>query len=117
MKPRFLADADLNHAIVRGIKRREPSVDFLSAHQSAQLEGMQDKDVLAFAAREGRALVSHDFRTMPRHFREFVRDHSSPGVFLISQALDVGRAVEELLLIWAASEHSEWTNRLTYLPL
>jgi len=46
-----------------------------------------------------------------------VHDHGCPGVFLISQALDVGRAVEELLVISAASEHSEWTNQLTYLPL
>ena len=30
-----------------------------------------DPDVLAVAAREGRILVSHDFGTMPRHFRDF----------------------------------------------
>ena len=117
MKPRFLADADLNHAIVRGIKRREPSVDFRGAHRPAPLEGMQDVDVLALAAGEARILVSHDFRTMPRHFREFVQDRSSPGVFLISQSLAVGNAVEELLLVWAASDQSEWANHLTYLPL
>lgn len=117
MKPRFLADADLNHAIVRGIKRREPSVDFRSAHRPVPLERMQDADVLALAAREACILVSHDFRTMPRHFREFVQDHGSPGVFLISQSLAVGNAVEELLLIWAASDQSEWANQLTYVPL
>jgi hypothetical protein len=117
VKPRFLADADLNHAILRGITRREPSVDFLSAHRPVPLEGMQDADVLALAAREARILVSHDFRTMPRHFREFVQGHSSPGVFLISQSLAVGNAVEELLLIWAASDQSEWAHQLTYLPL
>ena len=32
MKVRFLADADLNEAIVIGVHRREPSLDFLSAH-------------------------------------------------------------------------------------
>jgi hypothetical protein len=40
-----------------------------------------------------------------------VEDHSSPGVFLISQAVAVGNAVEELLLIWAASDQSEWANQ------
>jgi hypothetical protein len=117
VKPRFLADADLNHAIVRGLTRREPTVDFRSAHRPTSLKGMQDRDVLALAAREERILVSHDFRTMPRHFREFVTDHVSPGVFLVAQGSPVGSTVEELLLIWAASDQSEWENQLTYLPL
>jgi hypothetical protein len=36
---------------------------------------------------------------------------------LIHQKLDVGTAVDELLLIWIASEASEWENRLEWLPL
>jgi hypothetical protein len=42
--------------------------------------------------------------------------HSS-GVFLIPQSLDVGTAIEELLLIWLASQEAEWKNRLVWLPL
>jgi hypothetical protein len=34
VKVRFLADADLNKAIVSGILRREPSLDFLTAQVS-----------------------------------------------------------------------------------
>ena len=39
------------------------------------------------------------------------------GVFLIAQSLDIGTAVEELLLIWLASDASDWENRLAWLPL
>ena len=42
MKVRFLADADLNKAIVNGGLRREPSLDFLTA-QAAGLRGMNDR--------------------------------------------------------------------------
>ena len=42
VKVRFLADADLNRAIVSGVLRREPSVDFLTA-QAAGLHGMNDR--------------------------------------------------------------------------
>lgn len=111
MKPRFLADADFRWSIVSGVKRREPGIDFQSAH-SAKLEGLDDLQVLAVAAREGRLLG-----TMPRHFADFIRDNTSPGVFLIPQDLPTSAAVETLLLIWTASEAGEWENQLTYLPL
>jgi hypothetical protein len=117
VKIRFLADADLNKAILNGVLRREPSVDFLSAH-AAGLRGMTDAQVLALAATTERVLVSHDFATMPAQFRAF-RDagNHSAGVFLISQTLDIGAAIDELLLIWLASDASEWTGRLVWLPV
>ena len=36
---RFLADADFNDAIVKGCRRQEPAMDFLSANE-AKLEGV-----------------------------------------------------------------------------
>src|ERR1035437_970837 len=82
---RFLADADLNYAIVKGCRRHEPAMDFLSANE-ARLQGVPDPEVLALAAEQNRILVTHDLETMPRHFGEFLmRRESSPGVFLVSQ--------------------------------
>ena len=40
-----------------------------------------------------------------------------PGLVIISQDLDIGRAIEELLLVWAASEAEEWENTVIFLPL
>ena len=117
MNVRFLADADLNKAIVSGVLRREPTVHFLTAH-AAGLRRMKDPEVLALAAEQQRVLVSHDVGTMPAHFREFRKTGKhSAGVLLVPQSLDVGTAIEELLLIWLASEASEWENRLEWLPL
>ena len=117
MKVRFLADADLNKAIVTGVVRREPSVDFLTAH-GAGLRGMNDTAVLALAAERQRVLVSHDVGTMPAHFRSFRHDgKQSAGVFLIPQSLDVATAIDQLLLVWLASQAEEWENRLLWLPL
>jgi hypothetical protein len=55
VKARFLADADLNSAIVRGAVRREPRLDFQTA-QAAGLRGMKDPEVLAVDV-PGEALV------------------------------------------------------------
>ncbi len=115
MKIRYQADNDLRKAIVRGAVRRDPRLDFRSA-QAARLDGVPDHEVLAMAAETGRVLVSHDFQTMPGHFREFTRRRHSPGVFLIRQDLPVGQAVDSLLLIWEASELDEWANRICLLP-
>ena len=115
MKALFQADNDLRKAIVRGAVRREPQMNFRSA-QVARLDAVSDRDVLALAAQEGRILVSHDFQTMPQHFRLFTRERRSPGSLLIRQDLPVGEAVQSLVLIWEASDASEWENRLCLVP-
>jgi hypothetical protein len=114
---RFLADASLNHAIVTGCIRREPAIDFISAH-AAKLEALNDVDVLALAAEQGRILVAHDFRTMPRHFAEFLATGvTSPGVFLVKQHTPLASVIEDLVLIWVASTPEDWKNRIVVIPL
>jgi predicted nuclease of predicted toxin-antitoxin system len=116
MKVRFQADADLNAEIVAGVLRREPSIDFQTADE-ADLRRLSDSEVLAVAAEENRILVTHDRRTMPRHFANFIIHHSSPGVFIIAQSVSIRVAIEELLLVWVASESEEWRNLIIELPL
>ncbi len=117
MRTRFLADADLNKAIVNGLLRREPSIDFLSA-EAAGLRALKDSEVLALAAQTGRVLVSHDVNTMPSHFRAFVgAGNETAGLMLIPQSLAVGAAIHELFVIWSASEAAEWTGRISWIPL
>ena len=116
MNVRFQADADLNQSIVLSVVRQEPSIDFRTATE-AGLEGLPDREVLTLAAAEGRVLVSHDRKTMPRHFGQFLMNSSSPGVLLVPQYLPISRAVEELVLVWSVTEASEWINRIVWLPL
>jgi hypothetical protein len=113
---RYLADADFNHVIVKGCRRKEPTLDFLSAN-GAKLEGVPDPQVLVFAAEQNRILVTHDRHTMPWHFGEFLaRGESSPGVFLVSQNAPVADVIEQLVLIWAASDADEWKDRIVNIP-
>ena len=78
MKVRFQADADFNQIMVKAILRREPSIDFQTAH-AAKLTGVRDEAVLAVAAKDGRLLVTHDRKTMPRHFATFIGSATSAG--------------------------------------
>jgi predicted nuclease of predicted toxin-antitoxin system len=116
MKVRFQADADLNHLIVKAALRREPSIDFQTA-AAANLVGLEDEEVLAIAAEAGRVLITHDRKTMPEHFARFIMRQPSSGVIIVPQRLAISTAVDDLVLIQAASQAEEWINRILSLPL
>ena len=116
MKVRFQADADLNEDIVSGVVRRAPGVDFRTATE-AGLRGLDDREVLALAAREGRVLVSHDRRTMPKHFAAFIASAVSPGLLIVSQKVDTLLAIEELIMVWETTDAAEWVNLVCTIPL
>lgn len=116
MRPRFQADADFNEEVVSGLLRNHPDLDFQTAEE-AGLRGLPDPEVLARSADDRRILVTHDRRTMPTHFAEFIQRRESPGVIIISQRVAVRRAMDELALVWEASEGEEWTNLIVELPL
>lgn len=114
---RFLADENFEPAIVMGLRLREPQIDIITAVEAGILR-LKDPELLAYAAQQDRILISHDKRTLPGHLADFlVGGHHSPGIMLLSPKLSIGQSIEALLLIWAASRHSEWSDRITRLPL
>jgi hypothetical protein len=54
---------------------------------------------------------------MPIHFAEFVETSNTSGVILLREAISLAVVIEELVLIWSASEAEEWINRLAWIPL
>ena len=54
---------------------------------------------------------------MPAHFARYVTGAQSPGVIVLREAIPIATAIEELLLIWIASQAEEWINRLAWIPL
>jgi hypothetical protein len=115
VKLRFQADADLNHAIAKGLERRSQEIDFQSAN-AVPLEGLGDLLVLALAADQNRVVVSHDQNTMELHFRHFVQQQCSPGLILVPQRLAIGAAIHDLNLIWEILTPSDLENRTCLLP-
>ena len=60
---RLATDADVHGDIVRGLRRRRPEIDLVRV-QDALPEGTPNPNVLAWAAAEGRVLVTNDRNTM-----------------------------------------------------
>ena len=116
MRVRFQADADLDGRILRGLRRIAPEIDIRTAGDAC-LAGLEDMEVLRIATDSGRILVSQDRRTMPAHFARFCTSAESPGVILLRETVRISMAIEELILIWSASEAEGWKGRLVWIPL
>jgi Domain of unknown function (DUF5615) len=116
-RPRFLADHDLNDVIIKGTTRREPAIEFARLWDFG-LERHSDQEILKFAARESWIVVSHDVNSMTAAASEILGD-SEPmhGLLLVHQGDPIAPAIDDLLLIWTATEAEEWIGRIEYLPL
>jgi len=114
---RLAADENFNNDIVRGLLRRKLELDIVRI-QDVGLSGADDPTVLEWAAQEGRVLLTHDVTTITRYAYERVKaGQSMPGVFEVSRAVPVGRAIEDILLLAECSLESEWEGQVRYLPL
>lgn len=114
---RLAADEGFNSDIVRGVLRRRPATEFVRV-QDAGLRGADDPTILAWAAGEGRVLVTHDAATMTRYAYERVqRGEPMPGVLEVRPVVPVIDAIEDILLLLECSVPGEWDGQVRYLPL
>ena len=82
------------------------------------MRSADDAAVLAWAAAEGRPLVSHDVSTMVGFAFERVRaGKPMPGLVEVGSDLPLARAIEDLLLIAECGRTGEWEGQVIYLPL
>lgn len=113
----LLIDENLNHRILRGLKRTIPHLDYVVA-QAAGLKGLKDPPLLAWAAERGRILVTHDLKTIPKHAYERARaGQSMPGVIAVPDSMPIGQAIEDLALLVECSPPAELENLVFYLPI
>ena len=113
--PKFLADEGFRRVITLQLQKR--GVDVITA-QEAGLAAAPDPEVLEWAAREGRIVVTDDVATMPDYADDRLRAGARmPGLILARQSLSIGVVVEDLHVIAACSDDDEHENRIAYLPL
>ncbi len=54
---------------------------------------------------------------MPGYFYRFITSNESPGIVIVPQYLSISEGVDDLILIWSASDIDDWKNQIVYLPL
>lgn len=114
---RFLADENVDNRILAGLRRRQPAADLVRV-QDVGLIGAEDPEVLAWAAEEGRILLTHDAATVPDYAHERIRaGMAMPGVIELPLQMPIGQAIEEILLVIEAGRPEDWDKQVIYLPL
>jgi hypothetical protein len=79
--------------------------------------GTLDPDLLRWAQREARILVTHDPDTMPGHLADHLHaGEHSPGVFMIRPRSTLPAILSFLVDAAYASEPAEWQDRIHFIP-
>ena len=113
---RFLFDQDVDHDILRGLIRRIPQLDAVTASEIG-MSGATDPELLKWAAKEGRIVVTHDRKTMPGHAAELMnKGETIAGLFVVPRSMPLHQVLEDLQLTTTCSENEEWVDVIRYLP-
>ncbi len=109
-------DENFDHHILRALLRRVPHLDARTV-PSAGLAGADDPTVLAWAASEGRVLLTHDVRTMTRFaYERVLRGEPMPGVIEVRARAAVGAVVDDLMLVLECATPGDFRDQVFYVP-
>jgi hypothetical protein len=76
-----------------------------------------DPDILVWAEREERILVSFDKTTLAGHLAKHLQTgHHSPGIFTLRRGSRLADVVNHLALVAYASDAWEWQDRIEFIP-
>ena len=96
---RLASDADVHGDIIRGLRRRSMEIDLVRL-QDELPEGTPDPEVLAWAAAEGRVLVTNDRNTMIKFaYQRVMAGDSMPGLIATTNEQSIGSAIADILLV------------------
>ena len=77
-----------------------------------------DPDILEWAAREDRQILTRDRTTMVSYaYDRVIAGMPMPGVFVIPENMRIGQAVLDLETLALASDSIDWHDRVIFLPL
>lgn len=94
---KWLADECLDNDIVRGLLRRSPGLDLIRAQDLAEIAGGDDGQLLAWAIRNDRVVLTHDLATMvPALLDQRQRGSRCAPIVLVPDSLAIGSVIEEI---------------------
>ncbi|MFP4687235.1 MAG: DUF5615 family PIN-like protein [bacterium] len=113
----FAADEDFNNKILRGLFRRNITIDIVRI-QDIEFQDRSDPSVLEWCAGENRIILTHDVNTLIKHALNRIESKQKmPGVISVHQQCPIGKAIEDLVLIIKSLRDDEYKNKIIFVPL
>jgi hypothetical protein len=76
-----------------------------------------DPEILGWAERSGRILLTFDEHSMPGHWIAHLQaGRHSPGLFIMRSNVTLPEIAEVMVIVAHASDPGEWVDRLEYIP-
>lgn len=113
---KLASDENFNGTIIRGLFHCS-DLDLVRVLDVGLMEA-PDPDVLAWAAEQNRILLTHDRKTVPFFaYGRVEKGMAMPGVFLVSDQMPIGQAVDEILVAADCFAPEECANLVRFFPL
>ena len=113
---RLLTDENFNGAILRGLVRRLPDLDIVRV-QDVGLMNTDDPEILEWAAKEGRVLLTHDVATITMYACERVSQGlAMTGVVEVITKAPIGKIIDDLELFICCSDRDEYEGQILFIP-
>lgn len=119
MTIRYLMDENVDPLYQTQLLRREPDlVVWAVGDEGAPPKSTLDPDILIWCEEHGFVLVTNNRTSMPPHLTDHIsQGRHVPGIFIMNANMGIGETIEELILIAATSEDSEYQDSIRYLPI
>ena len=113
---RFAADENFDGHILAGLLDRLSDLDIIRVQDTSMYQS-HDPELLEWLAQEGRILLTHDVKTMPRFVYE--RVHAGllvPGIIEVSNRIAPGQVIDALEIMMVAGHPEDFENQVRYVP-
>ena len=114
---RLLTDEDFDDRLTHALLARVPGLDLVRV-QDVGLRHTPDPDILAWAAAEGRIVLTHDRNTMTGFASARVNaGQSMPGLVVVDRQASSGQVLSDLEAMVESSEMDDWRDQIIFVPL
>jgi Domain of unknown function (DUF5615) len=122
MPLKYLLDENVSPSLIKAIQQHNAigmyPLDVMRVGDPPNLpKGSKDPDILLWAERDGRILVSLDRSTLPGHLaNHLLAGHHSPGVLLIRKRVSIGQIIANLVGAAYRTNPARWRDTISYIP-
>jgi methionine synthase I (cobalamin-dependent) len=120
MKPRkFLIDENTARALADQLRRRKPElVVMMVGDPGAPQRGTLDPAILEWIEHHGFTLITRNRKSMPEHLREHLQQgRHVPGIITLRPNSSFAEVIDDLILIWEATQLEEYQDQILHIPL